>query len=692
MNRTSRRCSSFLLCLFVLASSFTFSQTFIDDRQTIAIDPKRGVDSKLDYASLLAFGPWDDRNYQLTVEDLAWLAPNEAELDDLIPAFFRVQMRKAWPTLPREGVAQYPRHAYPTFLAMFGGFEVNGVLHQTVTRKNGKLTLALETATRRQAGEQRQPEPDAVSGEVRISSPAGAAETAIAINPVNVNRVIAGSNGPGGGQKMWYSSDGGSTWSQATLPLGSTNGDPAVAWSSNGQFAYTTTLGNCSFFGCGVWFYRSADNGATWTSLETLTPGDPRREITNSNGDREFIHVDRSPSSSFKDRIYVFHHEGNVMQIARSADFGNTFTKLSFPNLSDERGIAGDVTTDPAGNVYYIWPAFNSRRVLMKKSTNGGASFGSTTIVSTTNASFTFPLPSMEARDVAVYVSADTDLSNGTFRGSIYAAWTDNTNADSSDPAQNHGRIVVARSRDGGSSWQFSTPHETADQNTVDRYHQFLSVGEDGTVHVVFYDSRRDPTRNAVDVYYTYSTNGAVSWTTPQRVTTAQSPNLSDGFEFGDYNGLDIVASNLIAIYTDNRDESGGTAASKDAYGIGITPGSSGSGGAGHVPDGKLTPGPQLQITKAGANLNLNWGSACGGGTDYATYEGELGVQNSFVARACSSGGTTSITITPSSGNRSYVIVPLVGDKEGSYGRRSTSEERSPAAASCQPQLVLDCP
>src|SRR5690606_30771983 len=60
----------------------------------IRVNPARGVDARVDYAKLTAYGPWDDRNYQLTTEDLAYLSPNETESRDPTPAFFRVWMRK----------------------------------------------------------------------------------------------------------------------------------------------------------------------------------------------------------------------------------------------------------------------------------------------------------------------------------------------------------------------------------------------------------------------------------------------------------------------------------------------------------------------------------------------------------------------------------------------------------------------
>ena len=51
------------------------------------------------------------------------------------------------------------------------------------------------------------------------------------------------------------------------------------------------------------------------------------------------------------------------------------------------------------------------------------------------------------------------------------------------------------------------------------------------------------------------------------------SPDIIEGFEFGDYNGMDIVMDQLIAIFTDNRQESGGSGDSIDVYAAGITPG-----------------------------------------------------------------------------------------------------------------------
>ncbi|MEM8931662.1 MAG: hypothetical protein AAGE94_10820, partial [Acidobacteriota bacterium] len=61
-------------CLFAVATAVSAEPGavhFVDPQ----IQQARGVDATLDYASLYRFGPWDDRNYQLTAEDLELLAP-----------------------------------------------------------------------------------------------------------------------------------------------------------------------------------------------------------------------------------------------------------------------------------------------------------------------------------------------------------------------------------------------------------------------------------------------------------------------------------------------------------------------------------------------------------------------------------------------------------------------------------------
>ena len=348
-------------------------------------------------------------------------------------------------------------------------------------------------------------------------------------------------------------------------PYGGTCCDPTVAWSSDGAKAYSATLGGSS-----VYVYRSADGGQTWDDLVNEPGADARREIGGGT-DKEYLHVDTHATSACLDTIYLTWHESNTMKFSRSTDMAHTWTSpISLSSGSAERGIGSDITSDKSGRVYYFWPAYSSKKILVRSSDDCGVGFDPTVEVATTEASFDFPIPSMNNRYAFVYVAAGADLSNGPFGGSVYAAWTDSTAPTGGTASANHARIQVAYSRDGGGTWNTSTPHETADADTVDRWHQWLSVGEDGTVHVVYYDTRNDPTRASVDLYWSTSTDGAVTWSTPAKLTSEISPHMEDFFQFGDYNGMDVVMSELIAVFTDNRNESGGGTDSPDIYAAGL--------------------------------------------------------------------------------------------------------------------------
>lgn len=687
-----REVRAFLVVCAVIAGLLALAPaaaaaTWVDTDRTIEVDPGKGVDRDVDYKSMVTLGPWDDRNYQLTKEDLAVLADNESELSSPIPVFFRVEYRKAWTEQGFEPFVQYPLSAFNEFRQRLGGYLVQGTFYRKATRLNGQFFVDTDNPMPEAPPQTPAGSPGFLSGEKRVTDPTGAAESAIAISPTDTSKVVAGSNGPQGGQRMHYSVDGGQSWTQVNLPLGGTCCDPTVGWSSDGQYAYTATLGNCSG-GCRLWFYRSDNGGASWTSFEDESAGNPRREI-DSGSDREYLHVDVSPVSPYKDNIYMAWHRGNVMRFGKSEDFGNSWDVTVFPGGDANRGIAGDIATDRDGKIYYAWPSFDNT-VRVRTSEDGGETWGAIQDLAPLNSNFLFPLPAMESRECSNYVSAAADLTAGPFSGRVYFAWADTTAAEAATPAQNHGWIRVAYSPNGGLGWKIRTPHELDDLQDVDRWQPFISVGPDGTVHVIFYDTRREPARTAADVFYSFSMDGGDTWSSPQRITNEMSPNIGDSFEFGDYSGMDIVMNDLIAIFTDNRNEGGGSGDSKDVYAAGIAAG--GLGGAGRVPGSRNVPGEPLVMGKAGNEIDLLWAAACGTVTDYAVYEGAISDFESATPLVCSTGGSTSTTLTPGTGDRFYLVVPTSNDAvEGSYGQTSEGLERTPSGSACHLQTIEFC-
>ena len=56
----------------LLAAGVLLAAAFATAAAAQPIDPGRGVDPRGDYRSFVEIGPWDDRNYQVTKEDLAF--------------------------------------------------------------------------------------------------------------------------------------------------------------------------------------------------------------------------------------------------------------------------------------------------------------------------------------------------------------------------------------------------------------------------------------------------------------------------------------------------------------------------------------------------------------------------------------------------------------------------------------------
>lgn len=254
-------------------------------------------------------------------------------------------------------------------------------------------------------------------------------EPAIAADPNHPDHLVASANdyvrGDGTCGSYW-SSDGGRTWNDGTLPNGFVRGpqfgagrqyfqacgDTSVAWDSKGNayelammFMRGTTTTNNHDFSSGIYVFRSTGNhGASWNF-----PGRPVAELANFTGtaslDKPYMTVDNWPSSRFQDRVYatwtLFDPDGTVyLYGAYSSDYGQTF---SGPVLVSTDSTLCDKTyglptphgacnvnqysqpfTGPDGMLYVVYQNYNKattgndnrRQMLLVKSTDGGRSFG----------------------------------------------------------------------------------------------------------------------------------------------------------------------------------------------------------------------------------------------------------------------------------------------------------------------------
>jgi len=323
------------------------------------------------------------------------------------------------------------------------------------------------------------------------------------------------------------------------------------------------TLGIAS--GLQVRAYKSTTGGATWTFDGTVSG-------TQTDTDKELIWVDHSATSPHKDNLYVCWHNGDPLYVNRRTASGwGTPLRVSGPETTGT-GIGCDVKTNSAGDVFVFWPDTGSGsgggKILVAKSTDGGATFGAPVTIASTFDSYDIGVPSFIHRRALIYAAGAAFKS--AQKDEVYATWTDQTgaagcNAPAYEPNTNAAspcktRIWFARSSDGGASW--SVPSMVNNQAMLsDQFNQWLAVDEaSGALAVIYYDTANDTARKKTDVYGQTSSNGGATWSTPFKVTTAmtdESVSGSDtGNQYGDYNSLSGIAGAFFPSWTDRRSNS----------------------------------------------------------------------------------------------------------------------------------------
>jgi hypothetical protein len=406
-------------------------------------------------------------------------------------------------------------------------------------------------------------------------------ESDIRLNYGDPSKIVAASNDLGSFlQAQFYSRDGGATWNptaSTNLPLGSgdaSQSDPAVDWTSDG-LAWAATLGvDSTNTVLRLRTYTSSDDGQTWT-LEATPTG------TATNVDREIMWVDHSPTSPYKDRIYITYHLGSPgFVVRRTAGASGSWQSPVQVTGTETTGtaIGGDVKTNSFGDVFVFWPdSGGTNNIFVVKSTNGGASFGAlgttpVTIGTTFASSRILSIPAFPRTVSGTTVTsrgARVYISGGAYRTAtkdlVYAVWTDLTGASGCSTGQGPGtsvtstcktRVWFSRSTNGGANW--STPAMLNNPSTLnDQFHSRLVVDEsNGNLMVVYHDSVNDPNRLATDLWMITSTDDGVTWTTATQVTSAQTDETVAGtnqWKYGDYLGASGFYGTFFPAWTDRR-------------------------------------------------------------------------------------------------------------------------------------------
>jgi Neuraminidase (sialidase) len=385
------------------------------------------------------------------------------------------------------------------------------------------------------------------------------AETYLAIDPTNPQILVGASNIniSGRGQMMYRSSDGGSSWAKTELvPTRTNHSDPGVNFDTAGN-VYSATLDYTSNV-TAVKFYKSTDHGATW----------PTQLVVDDAGgnDKELATIDDQLTSSCRDQIYACWDNGKAQYVAsttapNSGTFrAKTTVQSKGSTIACDMAVGPPVTAGSAGPVYTVWTSTTQKKINLSKSTDCGATWSAYASVAGTADAYDYGIPAQCVRRVLIYPSVDVDRSSGPRKGWIYVVWNDFTASQGSGCVAaadtNNANVWLSRSTDNGSTW--SAPVKVhSDPARTDQFNQWMRTDDaDGTIHIMWHDTRNDPTRKQSDVYYTKSTDGGSTFLPEVKVTTARSDETTAGAsadQYGDYEALAVRDGCAYAFWTDRR-------------------------------------------------------------------------------------------------------------------------------------------
>jgi PKD repeat protein len=352
------------------------------------------------------------------------------------------------------------------------------------------------------------------------------------------------------GANYFQTNNGGSSWFGSASGAGGANsGDPTTAINLSGR-QFVNYISSSS--GQGIAY---SDDGSSWTTA-TVGPN------PGSLADKNHMWIDNAPTSPYVGNLYAAWTDfggtyDSEIVFSRSTNNGPTWSSrinLSAASAAGSHNQGVNIQTGPNGEVYVVWAIYDSwpsdeSRYAMAKSTNGGASFGSSyNIITNTRGIRSTEVP--QNMRVNSFPSMAVDIGTGPYSGNIYVVWT-----NIGTPGVNSGTagIYMIRSTNGGTSW--STPVKV-NQGSGTAYQPWITCDpETGTIAVVFYDNRNTATADA-EAWVSYSTDAGSNWTdfrvSDVSFTPTPIPGLAASY-MGDYLGITAKGGRFYPCWTDNR-------------------------------------------------------------------------------------------------------------------------------------------
>lgn len=393
-------------------------------------------------------------------------------------------------------------------------------------------------------------------------------ESALAINPLNANQIVAASKKFSDPAKYKFtlacysSQDGGASWAESPalklLPKWDGTSDPAVTWDDHGN-AYLAAL---PFDGQGepfaVYVYKSADAGKTW--------GNPIKVHEQKNDDKQWMAGDSFATSPYRGRLHIAWDNGQI-RYARSSDGGQTWTGTANQAAGSVIGIGAFPEVNIGGNgKVHIFVGGGDIGYIA--SSDGGDSFAPRKSVASgiTNLSAVFPFaPTADFPHFPGATFRVLTLPTGCVNagGIVMAAWADGR--EKSSAAAPLSRIYLARSSDDGQTW--STPLDGAPllaavDSNEQHFHPQLIAMPNGPIGCAFYSLKPSIGVQRISVKLSLSLDNGLTFGEPYTLTDMSwdpaigaplahgNPNVTF---IGEYFGFDASYKGFRALWTDTR-------------------------------------------------------------------------------------------------------------------------------------------
>jgi hypothetical protein len=351
---------------------------------------------------------------------------------------------------------------------------------------------------------------------------------------------------------FYRSANNGATWSAGFLPglvradtaapgPYESAGDPAVAAGPKGTFWYANIAFDRTDAANSVAVSRSINGGKSWsTHFVVQTPASQGTAVFN---DKEWIGAD--PSDPTGQTAYVtwtlFKGSSSAIVLSKTTNGGRTWSAPHRVSNVFTNDEGATVVVGKTGTVYVTFETFNGSTDSVAFAVSTNGGATFTTRLIAPISDIPSPLPGATFRDNSFPALAI----DGSMLHVVWSNWN-GTDAD----------VVYLRSTNGGTTWSAPT---AIGGGPGDQFFPWIAA-RNGTVYASWFNRASGDTYTIAGAA---STNGGATWSAPVTLSTATS-NVQAGNEFsfpncapnfiGDYNGITVDSSGAgHALWTDIR-------------------------------------------------------------------------------------------------------------------------------------------